>query len=153
LACFGDGTGTNCPCGNNGAAFRGCANSVNSNGARLVFSGTASTQDDSLHLTVSGMPLTTTCLFFQGTTISPSGFVFGDGLRCASGATVRLAIKTASSGIAAYPTGTDPDIHVRGLVPADGGFRSYQVWYRNAASFCTASTFNLSNGMTVWWAR
>jgi hypothetical protein len=25
------------------------------------------------------------------------------------------------------------------------------VWYRNAAVFCTASTFNLSNGLQVTW--
>jgi hypothetical protein len=25
------------------------------------------------------------------------------------------------------------------------------VWYRNAASFCTVDTFNLSNGVSVTW--
>jgi hypothetical protein len=28
---------------------------------------------------------------------------------------------------------------------------AYQVWYRNAASFCTPSTFNLSNGIEIAW--
>ena len=27
----------------------------------------------------------------------------------------------------------------------------YQSWYRNAAAFCTSSTFNLTNGVTVTW--
>jgi hypothetical protein len=39
---------------------------------------------------------------------------------------------------------------VRGLVAAPGT-RTYQVWYRNAAAFCTSSTFNLSNGLQIAW--
>jgi hypothetical protein len=31
------------------------------------------------------------------------------------------------------------------------GTRTYQVWYRNAAAFCTASTFNLTNGWRTTW--
>jgi hypothetical protein len=31
------------------------------------------------------------------------------------------------------------------------GVRTYQVWYRNAASFCTSSTFNLTNGLSIQW--
>jgi hypothetical protein len=40
---------------------------------------------------------------------------------------------------------------VRGAV-ATSGVRHYQVWYRNAALFCTPSTFNLTNGTSVNWA-
>ncbi len=32
-----------------------------------------------------------------------------------------------------------------------GGNRTYQTWYRNAAAFCTASTFNLTNGTAIAW--
>ncbi|MCY2959186.1 MAG: hypothetical protein NTY35_03390 [Planctomycetota bacterium] len=32
-----------------------------------------------------------------------------------------------------------------------GSRRSDQVWYRNAAAFCTASTFNLTNGLSAVW--
>jgi hypothetical protein len=31
------------------------------------------------------------------------------------------------------------------------GVRTYQAWYRNAAAFCTASTFNLTNGVQLTW--
>jgi hypothetical protein len=41
---------------------------------------------------------------------------------------------------------------LRGGVPAGGGSRGYQVWYRNAASYCTAATFNLTNGVFVTFA-
>ena len=33
----------------------------------------------------------------------------------------------------------------------DAAIRYYQVWYRNAAAFCTPSTFNTSNGYAVTW--
>jgi len=36
-------------------------------------------------------------------------------------------------------------------VPGAGAIRVYQAWYRNAASFCTVSTFNLTNGLEVVW--
>jgi hypothetical protein len=29
----------------------------------------------------------------------------------------------------------------------------YQLWYRNAAAFCTPSTFNLTNGLDVTWTN
>jgi len=41
-------------------------------------------------------------------------------------------------------------VSVKGLITAPGT-RTYQVWYRNAAAFCTASTFNLSNGVSIVW--
>ena len=44
----------------------------------------------------------------------------------------------------------DPSVSVKGLITAPGT-RTYQVWYRNAAAFCTASTFNLSNGVSIVW--
>jgi hypothetical protein len=40
---------------------------------------------------------------------------------------------------------------VRGAVTTAGSVRNYQVWYRNAAAFCTPSTFNLTNGLSVTW--
>lgn len=152
--CFGDGTGTACPCGNFGTAGRGCASSVSASGALLeVASGTPSTIVDSILLRASGLPSTATCLFFQGTTLL-AGSVFGDGLQCTGGTVVRLATKTASSGVAFYPNGVlDAPVSVRGLLTANGGRRGYQVWYRNAATFCNASTFNLTNGLRIDWAR
>ncbi len=151
--CFGDGTGTACPCGNSGAAGRGCAHSANPSGARLETVGSAQVSNDSLALIASSMPATASCLFFQGTgmTASGAGATFGDGLRCAAGSTIRLVTKFASFGSAQYPTGAEPLISVRGVVPAAGAVRTYQVWFRNSAPFCTASTFNLTNGLRVTW--
>ena len=146
--CFGDGTGTACPCGNSGAAGNGCSNSANPNGANLSASGTASVAADSLILVGTGMP-NASCLYFQGT--AQMSAVFGDGLRCVGGTVIRLGIELNVAGGSQYPGAGDPSISVRGLVPAAGGVRDYQCWYRNAAAFCTPSSFNLSNGLSIDW--
>jgi hypothetical protein len=63
---------------------------------------------------------------------------------------VRVGTKTAAAGVVAYPQAGDAPVSARGSVPA-GATRLYQVWYRNAASFCTNATFNLSQGLSVAW--
>ncbi len=145
--CFGDGSGTACPCGNNGAAGNGCASSVNANGGNLTSTGSPSISADTLVLQGSGMP-NSSALYFQGTAQISS--VFGDGLRCAGGAVIRLGTKNNLVGASSYPVGADQSISVRGMNVA-GNVRDYQVWYRNAAAFCTVSTFNLTNGLEVTW--
>jgi hypothetical protein len=91
-------------------------------------------------------------LYFQGTAQSSGGLgsTFGDGLRCAAGTIVRLGTKTNAAGTSRYPETGDASISVRGLVTTPGT-RTYQVWYRNSASFCTPATFNLSNGVQIAW--
>jgi hypothetical protein len=91
-------------------------------------------------------------LYFQGTsqTAGGAGSVFGDGLRCAGGTVVRLGTKSNLAGTSTYPVGADPDVSVRGGDSA-GDVRTYQCWYRNAAPYCTPSTFNLTNGVQVTW--
>jgi hypothetical protein len=150
--CFGDGSGSACPCGNEGDEGRGCANSVEPDGALLRWTGVASVASDTLVLHGSGMP-DGTALYFQGTSRlqSGAGVVFGDGLRCAGGAIVRLATKLNSSGASQYPAGADAALSVRGATVA-GDVRVYQVWYRNPAAFCQPTTFNFSGALEVTWA-
>jgi hypothetical protein len=149
--CAGDGTGTACPCGNGSpvGAFAGCLHSF-ATGAVLRGTGFASVASDSLVLACSSLPATTTGLFFQGDVALASGAQFGDGLRCVGGNVVRLATKTAAGGVAHYPQSGDQPISVRGSVPA-GSMRYYQLWFRNAVSFCTSDPFNLSAGVAVSW--
>jgi len=151
--CAGDGTGTACPCGNASApgADEGCLNSLGL-GGRLVATGDASIAFDTLNLAGSQMP-NSSALYFQGTTAAASGAgtLFGDGLRCASGAVVRLGTKSNVAGVSQYPAGGDLSVSAKGLVTAPGS-RTYQVWYRNAAAFCSVSTFNLTNGWQTVWA-
>ncbi len=149
--CSGDGTGTACPCGNSGIAGNGCASSVNANGARLAWSGNPSITTDTFVLLGTSMP-NSSALYFQGTTQQNGGLgsAFGDGLRCAGGSVIRLGTKINAGGASQYPLGGDPVISVRGANSA-GNVRTYQIWYRNAAAFCTPDTFNLSNGVQATW--
>jgi hypothetical protein len=142
-----------CPCGNSGASGRGCANSVNPLGAQLSVSGVASVAHDTLAFQAVGMPATASCLFFEGTTqISyGTGIPFGDGRKCVGGTIVRFPLKGCVNGATSYPQAGDAKISVVGFVPAIGGTRYYQAWYRDPASFCTSGNYNLSNAIAVEW--
>jgi hypothetical protein len=150
--CSGDGSGTACPCANPGASGNGCASSVSPTGARLASSGSASMSNDSFALVGTLMPQSF-ALYFQGTQrlAGGAGLHFGDGLRCVGGSIIRLGTKLNSGGTSTYPAAGDPPISVRGANSA-GAVRDYQVWYRNAATFCTTATFNLTNGLEATWA-
>ena len=151
--CFGEGTGVACPCANSGSAGGGCANSANAAGGRLVATGLPFVANDTLRLVGTGMTPTSSVLYFQGTTQS-SGTIFGDGLRCATGAVIRLGTTANVGGASQWPVPGAQAISVRGAIPAQGGVsRTYQAWYRDAnATFCTDSArFNLTNGVLVQW--
>ena len=62
-----------------------------------------------------------------------------------------LRTVTNSGGASQVPEPGDPSISATGAVSASGT-RTYQIWYRNAAAFCTSQTFNLSNGLELTWA-
>ncbi len=145
--CFGDGSSLACPCGNFGSSGNGCASSVNSAGANLTASGIPSISADSFALQGAGMP-NSAALYYQGTT-QIDGY-FGDGKRCVGGSIVRIGTKLNIGGMSRYPVGADTLISLRGMNSA-GAIRTYQVWYRNAAPYCTPSTFNLTNGLKVTW--
>lgn len=139
-----------CPCGNSGTGVAGCANSSSPGGGSLAGTAGAQVSGDSFQLHAAGLPAGTFVLFFQGTIAMP-GVSFGDGNLCVSGTIQRLGIKPAPSGQASYPAPGDASVSVRGQVPAQGGLRVYQAWYRDAAPYCMASTFNLTNGVKTIW--
>ncbi|MFO1011592.1 MAG: hypothetical protein U1F29_16145 [Planctomycetota bacterium] len=152
--CFGDGTLTDhttpCPCGNNGAAGNGCANSANVNGANL--STTGATVTDNVVLVGSGMPLTVSCIYLQGT--GTDDIVFGDGVRCTGGTLLRLRTKANSGGASSFPDSVETvTLSQRGGVTVGSGtVRYYQTYYRNSAAlFCPPETFNVTNGIQVTW--
>jgi Tol biopolymer transport system component len=158
---FCAGVASTCPCANAGLAGAGCENSTHSGGALLRAFGRASLVSDQVTLLATGLPPGSSTFFFQGTTRENggAGISFGDGLRCAGGAVVRLANYGVVAGTAAIGYGgqdglaggdTTP-VHTQGLVPANGGTRTYQAWYRNAAAYCTGAVHNLSNGVEILW--
>jgi hypothetical protein len=150
--CFGDGSGSACPCGNFGAAGHGCANAIVALGGLLTTTGVASVSADTLVLVGSGMP-NSAVIYFQGTTQANGGLgiAFGDGLRCAGGTAMRLAAPITNTGNgSSYPTLNDARISIKGSIPAGGAVRTYQAWYRNPTGSC-GSGFNLTNGVRVNW--
>ncbi len=153
--CFGLGGGA-CPCGNvSTQPGNGCPNALNPAGANLRATGLPSAQFCTLQLQGSGMPPAATVLYFQGTAIQSggNGIAFGDGLRCASGTVLRLGIVTNVNGASTFPAPGGTRISLLGQIPAAGGVtRYYQGWYRDQnPNFCTASRFNLTNGLAVQW--
>ena len=151
--CFGDpGSGTQCPCGNDNDGSvhgSGCDNGFFSTGARLSGSGTPSVLADNLVLTTTGLEPNNTGLYFQASSriADGNGLHFGDGLRCAGGALVRLQIRFANaSGVSS----TTIPISVKGGVSAGDTLR-YQCWYRTTTASPCSSEFNLSNGYEVTW--
>jgi hypothetical protein len=151
--CAGDGLDPDvtvaCPCGNTGGPGRGCANSANAQGARLDASG--STQPDTLLLTCTGAPALALSQFLQGDAREQA--VFGDGVRCAGGALVRLGSVACDGGASAFPGPGEPSVSQRGgVAPGSGVERFYQTYYRNAAAaFCPPEDFNVTNGVVVIW--
>lgn len=141
-----------CPCAGN-LPGHGCQNSFGTGGGLLAGFGTASVTNDTLVLAASFLPTTTTTLFIQGEAeVAP--FASGDGQLCTGVNLIRLGPKAAQCGRASFPDtlGFDPRISVRGAIPATGGTRYYQAFYRNAAPYCVAATFNFTSGWKVTWA-
>jgi hypothetical protein len=154
--CFGDGSlATHCPCSNHGAIGHGCANSqASSLGAMCTASG--NTNPDTVVLTASQMLPSALCIFLQGNMNAPSGFVFGDGIRCASGILKRIGVKHAIGGTAHYPEVGDLSISAKSAALGDafgiGAIRYYQTYYRDPnQTFCPPATFNVTNGMKIQW--
>lgn len=154
--CFGDGSVLTCPCGNDGAPGRGCANTINGSGALLSGSGVLG--NDALLLNATGTLATSSCVFLQGT-LAVAPVAFGDGLRCTGGTLKRIAVKSAVSGGVSYPVGSELGIRARSAQLGDnitaGSVRRYQVYYRDpTTNFCPApvgNTWNVTNGVEVSW--
>jgi hypothetical protein len=151
--CNGDGGGTPCPCAP-GQPNYGCRNSLGYLGARLVAGGNpgASAATDTMTLYTVG--LSGPGMFIQGTDVfaGGAGVAFGDGLLCSGGAITRLGIVFPESGYAVYPGGLTPNpVHIAGGPINAGDVRNYQVWYRDAAVYCTEATFNLTQAVSAVW--
>lgn len=145
--CFGDGAGSTCPCGNNGAPGEGCANSTTA-GATLSATGSSSTTADDLVLSGSQLPANKPGLYFQGPGQVVGGSLFGDGLLCVSGSIQRM--ETVFSDGAGNSSTSIPIASTFGATP--GTTAQFQLWYRDQAGPC-GSQFNTSNAYMVTWAN
>jgi len=143
--CFGDGSGTACPCANAGAGGEGCANSGGSGGILSATGGTSVAIDDLTFTASQLIPSQPALLFSADNRIDGgNGVTFGDGLRCAGGNVERLGIDApGAGGNASWGPGLQP---LGGWGPGDT--RRFQAWYRDPAGAC-GSGFNLTNGYEV----
>jgi hypothetical protein len=143
--CFGDGSGTPCPCNNDSTGSVGCKNSTGS-GASLDASGSASVSANDLALIATGMPPHVSVFLFQGTAEvnGGTGAMLGDGLLCAGGTLKRFPVHSAdASGSATW----GPGLAAFGGWTAGATF-NFQAWYRNNAGPC-GSGFNLSSARSI----
>ena len=148
VTCSGDGGGSSCPCGNEGASGAGCANSTGA-GASLRSAGQPSVASAGQELVAGGLPPLRPGVYLQGSAAvnGGAGTWFGDGLRCAGGSVARLEVR------AARPDGTshtDVDLVAAGGVLAGQTLR-YQLWYRDPAGGPCSAGFNLTNAVEVVW--
>ena len=149
--CAGDGTGSPCPCGGNGAFGEGCANSSGVSGAQLNASGCASFSNDTFQLDVSGVPGNKPGLIMRGANQLNGGLgnPVGDGLLCVGGQTARSQVQVTAAGDTAF---TDFQGQPFGASSYGiGVLTNYQFWYRDPANTCSGSGFNFSNAWSTTW--
>ena len=158
--CFGDGTGTVCPCGVVGAVGQGCPNTnPNGNGAKLVAMGEAFFANDTLGFAISDGAATKPGILIQGG--AALGYPNGNpnvpnasGIFCVSPSLRGNVFFTDGSGAASVsdfqgqPFGASAG--------AAGTTTYYQYWFRDPGNACqnapgTAAAFNFSNAWEVIW--
>ncbi len=162
--CFGDGSlPTPCPCAPpdivpnpSGASDSGCANSLNPGGAKLSAVG-ATTPDTARFVCRVGGNYAGFGFLLKGTAADLAGVASHDGIRCVSGALLRVGAHNAGTYGAPLGTWTYPNnvqtlpVHAA-TAQQYGQDAHYQLFYRNAVpGFCTAATANFSNAVSIGW--
>lgn len=140
--------GSVAPCGNAGPPGSGCLNSTGEAG-RLAAQGSSSVSSGALDFTATGLVPGAPMMLFCGTqrVNAGSGFLFGDGLRCAGGQVTRLGVR--------FP---DADGAVElNLSPGQAGWqageiRHFQGWYRDPGQTPCGSSFNLTQAVSITMA-
>ncbi len=157
--CYGDGSGTSCPCANDNdgsVAGSGCANGAFTSGAKLTGRGVASVNYDTLRLYATGVDPNNSGLYFQANNDLSPGLVWGDGLQCAGGQLKRLGVRFSDATGASDTSGWATPISVKAGNVMAGDTKRYQLWYRDnsGAQPCGVGVndFNATNGYVVTWS-
>jgi hypothetical protein len=136
------------PCGNDDPAA-GCKNNTGLGGL-LCGARTTSVATDDLEMSAVQLPPFSIGLLFMGPT--QMDIPFGDGRLCVGPTVYRLQISGADvAGNALFGPGFVGMGNAigGGAVITPGSTFNFQVWYRDAAAYCTPSTYNLTNGLSV----
>ena len=139
-----------CPCGNDVMHLdqEGCLSSLGF-GARMRAAGEASLANDTLELRCQQLP-SSAAILVQGSPFVQTGIAFGDGVICAGGALVRIGPARVAGGELHYPEIGDAPLSTYGALTA-GTTVGYAVVYRNAATYCTSATFDVSDTQPATW--
>lgn len=147
--CFGDGSGSACPCNNFGAAGEGCANSTGA-GGRLTNVGGNSVAADDAQIAAIQLPPSKPGLVLMGdlTLGGGLGTPLRDGLLCLQ----------PSKRLPAGGTSPGGALSLGQLVAASGGLiqpgstHYFQVWTRDGNASPCGGKANLSNALRITFA-
>jgi len=133
------------PCAASAANYCVAAPNSTGLGATIGWSGSLSLAANAFTLTCAQLPPSASHVYFLGT--QTAQVPFGDGFRCATGATIRL-----NPPLVASPAGTSARIVDLASPPvagniAPGATRYFQCWYRNPSA--GGAGFNLSDGLAA----
>ena len=141
--CFGDATGSSCPCSAFGAIGQGCAN-TSGFGATLIAHGFHSFSDDTFEIQVDGVPGNKPGLLLRGD--NHVAVLAGDGILCTSGNTMRSHVQVTNAGTMTF---TDSAGSPFGAVANLGAPTNFQCWYRDPSNPCSGAGFNFTNAWEV----
>lgn len=128
----------------------GCRNSTSQSGV-MQSGGSISVATDSLQFRVEHVPPNAVGLLSQSTS-SGTPILFGDGITCTGGPSLRLGTVQASNGVATWPPPGSPPISQRGQIPPGGGTRYYAVFYRDVVTYCAQASYNVTNTQRIQWS-
>jgi hypothetical protein len=151
-----------CPCANAPSTTgRGCDNSSGTGGAVLGASGIAYLSQDSLQFTTTDEKPSATSILLEGDALAPTGFAFGQGVRCVSGTLKRMYVKSAIAGSITAPDFTAGDLSISarsaqlGVTIPAGQPLFFLAYYRDPTVLggCPASfTYNATqSGSVIYW--
>jgi hypothetical protein len=155
-----------CPCNNPPVGSgRGCNNSLSTGGSALAISGNASTSNDTLVISASGIgstgpfctgsSLVQTSILIQGTT-QTTGVPFFDGVRCVGGVLKRIQTNVSVGGTYTSTVSISATSASLGDTLFPTAIRMYFVYYRDPcpAFACTGPSdlVNASNAWKITWS-
>lgn len=159
--CFGDGSGTQCPCGNNSSAGHpgGCAHQ-DGDGAILTASGVPSVAADTLRFDLTSGAFNTFALLVSGVNQLPQmggcigcGLLAADGLRCAGGNFLRHGSRAIGPVGETFNPWGPPAGPAGGLIAANGftagQTRNFFAFFRTDQMQSCGNGQNSTNGVSV----